>query len=524
MSGPQRDMRRPTTGYDFSMSSSVSTVGVVSFEEARRIVEEHATRVRAGVAAGAVDCDVQAGGAQVSGIAAGEVEVVDLLAGRGRVLAETVFADRDFPPFARATRDGYAVRAADVERVPARLEVIGEIRAGELGEGLAVGVGQAVLIMTGAPVPAGADAVAMVEYTREDADGKGRDEADRKGEENPHSNVAEDAPLEWGTLGSDAPGRGAHNSFVEILHGVGSGENFVAQGAEARVGQALVEVGARLNHSVIAIAAAVGKGRVQVFRKPRVAVLSTGDEVVEIGVAPEPAQIRNSNSYSLAAQIEEAGGEAVRLAISPDEPRRLRELMEEGFRCDLLLMTGGVSMGKYDLVEQVLGELGAEFYFTGARIQPGKPVVFGACVAGSSNSHPNAAKDAALGWGTRAGQGSARKRVSAPHYFFGLPGNPVSTMVTFRLFAEPMIAALGGARPEPLVFFRARLKKEVRTKTGLTRFLPAIISGEFEDSEVELAAWQGSGDIAALARANCYVVIPPDRERIAAGESVAVMK
>ena len=161
------------------------------------------------------------------------------------------------------------------------------------------------------------------------------------------------------------------------------GENFVPRGAEARAGQLLLDRGRRLDHAGIAIAASVGKSRVQVFRRPRVAVLSTGDEVVEIEAAPGAAQIRNSNSYSLAAQVQNAGGEAVRLAIAPDERGRLRELIEEGLGCDLLLLTGGVSMGKYDLVEQVLGELKAEFYFTGAEIQPGRPVVFGSCGAGA---------------------------------------------------------------------------------------------------------------------------------------------
>jgi molybdopterin molybdotransferase len=184
------------------------------------------------------------------------------------------------------------------------------------------------------------------------------------------------------------------------------------------------------------------------------------------------------------------GGEAVRLAIAPDSPGRLRALIEEGFECDLLLLTGGVSMGKYDLVEQVLGELQAEFYFTGAEIQPGRPVVFGSC---------------------------------GKKYFFGLPGNPVSTMVTFELFARPMIEALAGMTPRPLVFVSARLKSEIRTKTGLKRFLPAVLAGEFEDAEVELARWQGSGDIAALAQANCYVVVPPDRERMEAGELVSLL-
>jgi molybdopterin molybdotransferase len=273
-----------------------------------------------------------------------------------------------------------------------------------------------------------------------------------------------------------------------------------------------------LDHAGIAIAASAGKSRAQVFRKPRVAVLSTGDEVVEIDTTPGPAQIRNSNSYSLAAQVQNAGGEAVRLAIAPDEPRRLRALIEqalieEGLACDLLLLTGGVSMGKYDLVEQVLGELKAEFYFTGAEIQPGRPVVFGSCGAGAP-----ARADSEAAAGTRA-------RAPAPHkkYFFGLPGNPVSTMVTFELFARPMIEALAGMTPQRLIFLRARLKSEIRTKTGLKRFLPAVLSGEFENAEVELSRWQGSGDIATLARANCYVVIPPELERIEAGEWVSLM-
>jgi molybdopterin molybdotransferase len=424
-----------------SFSSSVApAAGVASFEDARHLVEQHAADV-----------------------SPGEVETVDLLAGLGRVLAEEILADRDFPPFARATRDGYAVRAADLTDVPARLDVVGEVKAGDwLEPGVhSVGPGQAMAIMTGAPLPAGGDAVVMVEHT---------------------SSIHEAAGKSVG-------------KFVEVRRSVSVGENFVPRGAEARAGQLLLDRGRRLDHASIAIVASVGKSRVEIFPKPRVAVISTGDEVVEIDATPGPAQIRNSNSYSLAAQVQNAGGEAVRLAIAPDERGRLRALIEEGLGCDLLLLTGGVSMGKYDLVEQVLGELKAEFYFTGAEIQPGRPVVFGSCGAG------------------------------APHrkYFFGLPGNPVSTMVTFELFARPMIEALAGMTPQPLIFLSARLKSEIRTKTGLKRFLPAVLSGEFEDAEVELARWQGSGDIAALARANCYVVVPPDRDRIEAGEWVSLL-
>jgi molybdopterin molybdotransferase len=433
---------------------AIGSARVLSFEEARQLVEQHAARV-----------------------GAREVETMDLLASVGRVLAEEMAADRDFPPFDRAARDGYAVRAEDLAQIPARLEIVGEVKAGDWPDpaSCTVGPGKAVGIMTGAPLPAGADAVVMVEHT---------------------------------SLATSLAG-----AFVEVRRKVSQGENFVPRGSEARAGQLLLDRGRRLDQAGVAIAASVGKGRVQVYRKPRVAVLATGDELVEIHETPTPAQIRNSNSYSLAAQVQAAGGEAVRLPIAPDERTRLRALVEEGLRCDLLLLAGGVSMGKYDLVEQVLGELGAEFYFTGAKIQPGKPVVFGSCEGDTS-----ASADGASAARTRTG-------VSAPHkqYFFGLPGNPVSTMVTFELFARPMIEALAGMAPRPLIFLSARLKSEIRTKTGLKRFLPAVLSGEFENAEVELARWQGSGDIAALARANCYVVVPPDRERIEAGERVSLL-
>jgi molybdopterin molybdotransferase len=414
---------------------------VLNFEDARRAVEEQAALLQGG--------GVQAG-----------TEVVDLLSAAGRVLAEPVIADRDLPPFPRSTRDGYAVRSADLLQLPAMLEVIGEIKAGEKLDRIPhnIGSGQTASIMTGAPVPTGADAVVMVEFTSQ------------------------------------------QGKQVEITRGVVPGENIVPRGAEAREGALLVDRGVRLNDAAIALAASVGKSQLQVYKRPRVAVLTTGDEIVDVDVTPGPTQIRNSNSYSLAAQIRQAGGEPVLLPVAPDELQGLRRLIEEGLKSDLLLLTGGVSMGRYDLVEQALAELHAEFFFTGAKIQPGRPVVFGKCGAG------------------------APARASRDTYFFGLPGNPVSTMVTFELFARPILEALAGQSPRELIFLHAQLKKEIRVKTGLKRFLPAAFSGEFENSEVELVAWQGSGDIAATARANCYIVIPSDRESIAAGEWVAVMQ
>jgi molybdopterin molybdotransferase len=418
---------------------------VLSFEDARRVVEEQAALIR-------------------SSMPDGGTESVDLFAAAGRVLYEPVAADRDLPPFPRSTRDGYAVRSADLVHLPTTLEVIGEIKAGQTLDCIPANIrsGQTASIMTGAPVPAGADAVVMVEYTSQ------------------------------------------HNlqpsKKVEIARSVVRGENIVARGAEAREGAPLLDRGLHLSEAGIALAASVGKIRLQVYKRPRVAVLTTGDEIVDVAAVPGPTQIRNSNSYSLAAQIRPAGGEPVMLPIAPDELQGLRRLIEEGMKADLLLMTGGVSMGRYDLVEQALSELHAEFFFTGANIQPGRPVVFGKCGAGAP----------------------AREKPAT--YFFGLPGNPVSTMVTFELFARPVLEALAGQSSRKLQFLHARLKKEIHVKTGLKRFLPAILSGEFERSEVELVAWQGSGDIAAIARANCYIVIPADRDRIPAGEWVAVMK
>ena len=400
---------------------------ILTFEEARHVVEGQAALVRPRTR-----------------------EKVDLLASVGRVLAEPIAADRDFPPFRRAMRDGYALRAADLATLPATLDVIGEVKAGAPLQALPreVGTGQAAAIMTGAPAPDGADAVVMVEYTS------------------------------------------LSGQRVTVTRSVASGDNIVAAGSEARKGQILLHHGTRMDYGAIALAASVGLESVPVFRRPEVAILSTGDEIVDIGECPGPHQIRNSNSYSLAAQVHDAGGVPKMLGIARDEAAHLRGLIEEGLKNDLLLLTGGVSMGRYDLVEQVLSELGAEFFFTGAQIQPGRPVVFG--------------------------------RVQE-RYFFGLPGNPISTMVTFELFARPMLEALAGMAARELSFVHARLKSEIKTKTGLKRFLPALLSGEFEQAEVELAGWHGSGDVAAMARSNCYIVIPPDREKIAPGEWVAVV-
>ena len=268
-----------------------------------------------------------------------------------------------------------------------------------------------------------------------------------------------------------------------------------AAGAEAHAGDLLLPVGMKITPAQIAMAAAVGAVNLSVFRQPKVAILATGDELVDVSQSPGAHQIRNSNTYSLAAQVTANGGIAWPLPVAPDEERKLSTLIQAGIQgADLLLLSGGVSMGKFDLVEKVLSEMNAEFLFTGALIQPGKPVVFGEVRHGER---------------------------TVP--FFGLPGNPVSVMVTFDLFVRPLLQSLSGSEPTRLPSLNARLKKSLKTKTGLTRFLPALITGGLYDPEVEVIPWQGSGDMLASAKANCYLVVPPDRETIAEGETVSVL-
>src|SRR5579864_1315488 len=454
------------------MNTAAQSAGVLSFEEAYEVVRERCRKI----------------------VAAGErpSEEVLLMQALGRVLAEPIHADRDFPPFARATRDGFAVRADDLASGVTTLRVVGQVRAGDSYD-LPVASGEAVEIMTGAAVPAGADAVVMVEYTErksKDINHKGHEGTQSQGYKAHEGGPDHDQILDIASHEKPKPQEKMTEDFVEVQRVVVAGENVVPPGAEAKEGQELLPRGARLGPAQIALAAAAGKASLKVYRKPRVAILSTGDELVEVAEKPGPSQIRNSNSYSLAALVAESGGEPVQLPIAPDEEGKLTELIQEGLKADMLLLSGGVSMGKFDLVEQALKNLGAQFFFTGALIQPGKPVVFG-----EAGAIP----------------------------FFGLPGNPVSVMVTFELFARQIVGALSGAEPARLMSASARLRKDLKTKTGLTRFLPATLDGGLYGPEVEVVRWQGSGDMLAAARANCYLVVPPDREKLAKGEMVTVV-
>jgi molybdopterin molybdotransferase len=369
-------------------------------------------------------------------------EQVELEMSLGRVLAEDVHADRDYPALSRSVRDGFAVRAIDL---PGTLEVIGEVRAGEKFSGQ-VASQQAVEIMTGAPIPSGADAVIMIEHVTREA-----------------SRVHYDRATE--------PGQ-----FIN------------PKGCEASAGETLLPAGQRLDYSAVALLAAAGHEQVTVFVQPKVAILATGDEIVPVGGQPADYQIRNSNAYSLAAQVKRAGGVPEVLAVAPDDYDETRGLVDRGLESDLLLLSGGVSAGKYDIVERVLADFGAEFYFDRVLIQPGQPLVFG----------------------------RAREK-----FFFGLPGNPASTMVTFEIFARAAVELLGGQTEAHLFMPFARLTTEFRHKPGLTRFLPAHLHAD--GAEVTPVPWHGSGDVPAITRANAYLVADAERAEYARGDEIRVL-
>ena len=378
----------------------------------------------------------------------GRIEKVRLQETHGRTLAEPVTADRDYPALRRSLRDGFAVRSADL---PGLLRIRGEIRAGE-AEKEALHPGEALEIMTGAPVPLEADAVVMVEHVTRvpSSDGAEKVQIDRTAE---------------------------------------SGQFINERGAEASASTVLLQAGVRIDASHIATLAMTGHSTVRVFAQPSVAILATGDEIVDLGTNPLAHQIRNSNSYMLAASVQASGGLPAILPVAGDTHDKLRASLHEGLRHDMLLVSGGVSAGRYDLVKPTLRDLGAQFHFEKVRIQPGGPTAFGAI------------------------QGKP---------VFGLPGNPGSSLVTFQLFAQPALELLAGI-PEPILpLLRAEFELPFRHKFGLTRFLPARLSADGQ--HLKHIPWQGSSDIPALAKANVFLVAEHDRETWNVGDSIRVMR
>jgi len=366
-------------------------------------------------------------------------EMVSLPRSQGRVLSESIYLDIDQPPFNRSMRDGFAVIAQDLSLPPTHLSCVGEIKAGE-SPALRLQRGEAIRIMTGAPAPEGADAVVMVEHTE-------------KGE----------------------------TEEIIVHKSIKSGSNIAPKGSERQAGDLLISKNTALGALELGVLATVGKSQVRVFKRPSVSILTTGNELVDVAEQPGPGKIRNSNAYSLHAQVALQGGDPQLLGPAEDHIDDLRDRISVGLKSDLLLVSGGVSVGKYDLVESVFEELGIQLQFESVSMRPGKPTVFGK-------------KD--------------------NKFIFGLPGNPVSTFVSFELFVTPVLRVLQGLSEDCHSLVKGRLRREIHDKSGRTSFLPALVTCEEGCIEIEPLPWKGSADIFSMVGANGLVVVPLETDEL----------
>ena len=374
-------------------------------------------------------------------------EKVHLADSVGRVLAEDIAADTDLPPFDRSQMDGYAVIAADTINAPVLLTIVGESAAGRGWRG-ELKRGEAVSIMTGASVPVGADAVQRVELTR-------------------------DVPVPGWNAGTHGTG-GTH---IEIIEPVKKGTAIVRRGAEIKKGETIFKSGEIITENMIAALAAFGYAKVKVGKQPRVAILGTGSEIVEINKKPGRDQIRNSNSVMLEVMCRRFGGEATILPIVRDDISDLKFQISNAVKQqDILIITGGVSVGKYDHTKTALTELGANVFFDKVRLKPGKPAVF-----------------------ARLGK----------TLIFGLPGNPVSASVTFHLFARKAILQMQGAAMTDLRTGSAVLTSEARAARERDTYLPSRTETNKLGQLVAVPLkWLGSSDFVGFARADSMIFIP----------------
>jgi molybdopterin molybdotransferase len=377
------------------------------------------------------------------------------VAALGHVLAEDVTSDLDMPPFTKAMMDGYAVRAADLSAGTGQLTVVDEITAGR-APSRAIGAGQAARIMTGAPLPEGADAVVMVERSRLLDDRQVR---------------IEDAELR-------------------------PGANVLARGREMRGGEVVLRSGTRLRPQEFGLLATVGRTAARVVPAPRVSILATGDELVESSARPAISQIRNGNGPMLLAQAARAGAIPRSLGIAADRLDVLHARIADGLRDDVLILAGGVSAGKLDLVPQALSELRVRALFHKVRMKPGKPVLFGIL--------PRADSD------------------GPPRLVFGLPGNPVSALVCFELFVRPALRALMALPPGPRVV-QASVIEDFENRTDRPTYRPARLSATGTGWQVQPVPWFGSPDLRGVTDSNAFVVLPEGEHRHRAGEILPVL-
>lgn len=375
-------------------------------------------------------------------------ETIPLEDASGRILDEPVVADIALPPFDRARMDGYAVRSSDVAHAPATLRVIGEIAAGAIFDG-ELSPGEAIKIFTGAPVPRGADAVQKVEVTESDG-----------------------------------------NSVI-IKETVKPGQFITPRASEVAEGETVAERGCEIGPAEMAVLASFGYSQVRVGSRPRVAVISTGSELIGVSEKPMGAQIRNSNSYTIASYARRAGASVDLLGTIEDTPEATRRALLEASRSrDVVITSGGVSMGDYDLVKAALADIGAEIFFDKVIIRPGKPIVF------------------------------ARRDKT---YFFGLPGNPVSTSVTFNIFVRPAIRKMQGDNSPLLTVARAVLARGIKDSSSRRSYLPGHLFIKDGRAVVEALRWGGSSDLVAFMKANALIIVGEQVHEIAEGEMVETL-
>ncbi|MDH4100560.1 MAG: molybdopterin molybdotransferase MoeA [Nitrospirota bacterium] len=376
-----------------------------------------------------------------------KVHIIDTL---GRVIAEDVISGRNIPPFDNSAMDGYALKAADTTGAspekPATLKVVADLPAGYTLD-RELQAGEAVRIMTGAPVPPGADSVVRVEDT------------EKRGE------------------------------TVRILVQVKSGKDTRRKGEDVKVGDVVIEKGTRITPAAVGMMSSVGRSMVQVYQRPRVAVLATGDEVVDVDQEAGPGKIYNSNGYTIASQVREAGGLPVMLGIAKDTREDLEAKLKAGLTCDVIISSGGVSVGDFDFVKDVLSSLGSEMKFWKVGMRPGKPLAFG--VIGGKPA-------------------------------FGLPGNPVSSMVTFEQFVRPALRKMMGyaALQRPTV--NAVLEDDVKKEPSLRFFVRGVVSRVDGKYRVSTTGPQGSGILRSMVIANGLIVLPEGTEGAKAGDTVRV--
>jgi molybdopterin molybdotransferase len=375
-------------------------------------------------------------------------ERVGLLETTGRVIAEDVRSLRDVPGYANSAMDGYAVRAADVAQAPARLRVVGAAPAGAPLPLPHVGAGEAVKIMTGGAVPPGADTVVKVEDTD------------------------------------------AGSETVEIREAPKPGANIRQPAEDIAAGTTVLQRGRRISPADVGLLASIGRSFVQVHRRPTVAIVSTGDELVEADEEVTPGRVVNSNAYALAAAVAEAGAIPVLLPIARDDPASIRAVLFAASRHDVILSTGGVSVGEFDYVNPVMDELGVRRLFWKVAQKPGKPLTFGTL---ASSVH------------------------------FGLPGNPVSSLVCFYLYARPALRRMAGHDAIHLASATARLAESLRKPEGLTEFVRVRLETDANGLVARSTGTQSSGVLSSMSQGRGMLVGPAAERELRAGERYPVI-